>query len=116
MIAGGCAGFCQIIITTPMELLKIQMQDQGRTTGSTQDFRARPEIVSRLAAASGGKKLTARELTLQLLREKGIAGLYRGVGSTMARDVTFSMIYFPLFAQLDSLVRYFGRLNMRNSS
>jgi hypothetical protein len=26
MAAGGLAGFCQIIITTPMELLKIQMQ------------------------------------------------------------------------------------------
>lgn len=33
MIAGGGAGFCQIIITTPMELLKIQMQDAGRTIG-----------------------------------------------------------------------------------
>lgn len=30
MVAGGCAGFCQIVITTPMELLKIQMQDAGR--------------------------------------------------------------------------------------
>ena len=30
MIAGGSAGFCQIIITTPMELLKIQLQDAGR--------------------------------------------------------------------------------------
>ena len=30
MIAGGCAGLCQIVITTPMELLKIQMQDAGR--------------------------------------------------------------------------------------
>lgn len=30
VLAGGAAGFCQIIITTPMELLKIQMQDAGR--------------------------------------------------------------------------------------
>jgi len=85
MIAGGCAGFCQIIITTPMELLKIQMQDAGRTAGAT-----------------GHTKQTATQLALNLLREKGIAGLYRGLGSTMARDVTFSVIYFPLFAKLDS--------------
>lgn len=26
MVAGASAGFCQVIITTPMELLKIQMQ------------------------------------------------------------------------------------------
>ncbi|XP_043218042.1 uncharacterized protein LOC122379706 isoform X1 [Amphibalanus amphitrite] len=30
MAAGGSAGFCQIIVTTPMELLKIQLQDAGR--------------------------------------------------------------------------------------
>lgn len=30
MVAGGLAGACQIVITTPMELLKIQMQDAGR--------------------------------------------------------------------------------------
>lgn len=35
MVAGGCAGTCQIIITTPMELLKIQMQDAGRTRGKS---------------------------------------------------------------------------------
>ena len=32
MLAGGSAGFCQIVITTPMELLKIQLQDAGRIT------------------------------------------------------------------------------------
>ncbi len=26
MAAGGAAGFCQVVVTTPMELLKIQMQ------------------------------------------------------------------------------------------
>ena len=36
-------------------------------------------------------------------RERGVFGLYRGIGPTMARDVTFSVIYFPLFAQLDSM-------------
>ena len=30
MLAGGMAGMCQIVVTTPMELLKIQMQDAGR--------------------------------------------------------------------------------------
>lgn len=30
MLAGGLAGACQIVITTPMELLKIQMQNAGQ--------------------------------------------------------------------------------------
>jgi len=31
MLSGGGAGMSQIIVTTPMELLKIQLQDAGRT-------------------------------------------------------------------------------------
>lgn len=54
-----------------------------------------------------GKRLTATQLTKQLLQERGIAGLYRGTTSTMARDVTFSVIYFPLFATLDGMVGHF---------
>uniref|UniRef100_A0A914KRD6 Uncharacterized protein n=2 Tax=Meloidogyne incognita group TaxID=654580 RepID=A0A914KRD6_MELIC len=80
MLAGGAAGFCQIIVTTPMELLKIQMQQ-----------------------ASSTSKTSATKLALNLINEKGIFGLYRGLAPTMARDVTFSVMYFPLFAALDAL-------------
>lgn len=91
MAAGGLAGLCQIVITTPMELLKIQMQDAGR-------------VAAQLKAA--GKKVpktSATKITAQLLREKGIVGLYKGIGATMLRDVSFSVVYFPLFATLNSL-------------
>lgn len=37
MLAGGLAGLCQIIITTPMELLKIQLQDAGRITAQAKE-------------------------------------------------------------------------------
>ena len=30
MLAGCGAGMCQVVITTPMEMLKIQLQDAGR--------------------------------------------------------------------------------------
>lgn len=30
MLAGCGAGLCQVIVTTPMEMLKIQLQDAGR--------------------------------------------------------------------------------------
>lgn len=46
------------------------------------------------------KRTTAWALTQKLLRERGIAGLYKGIGATAARDVTFSIVYFPLFATL----------------
>lgn len=44
---------------------------------------------------------SASQLALRLFREKGIAGLYKGIGATMARDVSFSVVYFPLFATLN---------------
>uniref|UniRef100_A0A2A4JG98 Mitochondrial glutamate carrier 2 n=1 Tax=Heliothis virescens TaxID=7102 RepID=A0A2A4JG98_HELVI len=89
MLAGGSAGACQIIITTPMELLKIQMQDAGRVAAQ-----------AKAAGQTMIKRVTAWELTMKLVRERGIFGLYKGISATAARDISFSIIYFPLFAIL----------------
>ena len=51
MTAGGLAGLCQTVVTTPMELLKIQMQLD--------------------AQRNAGKRTSALELTLQLLKTQG---------------------------------------------
>ncbi|XP_060518149.1 mitochondrial glutamate carrier 1-like [Cylas formicarius] len=91
MLAGGLAGLCQIVITTPMELLKIQLQDAGRVAAQ---------------AAIGGKtvhRTSATQIALGLFKQQGILGLYKGTGATMLRDVSFSVIYFPLFATLNDL-------------
>ncbi|XP_026464639.1 mitochondrial glutamate carrier 1-like [Ctenocephalides felis] len=91
MVAGGLAGLCQIVITTPMELLKIQMQDAGRIAAQNKK------------AGIATPKISATELTFGLIRDKGILGLYKGTGATMLRDVSFSVVYFPLFATLNAL-------------
>lgn len=54
-----------------MELLKIQMQDAGRVAAQA------------LAAGKTVPKTSATTIALQLLKEKGIAGLYKGTGATM---------------------------------
>lgn len=95
MMAGGCAGMCQIIITTPMELLKIQLQDAGRTRASTVAFAGSTVVAS--------NRLSATRIAFDLVQQKGIFGLYKGFGATALRDVTFSIVYFPLFARLDNL-------------
>jgi len=89
MAAGGLAGLCQIVITTPMELLKIQMQDAGRVASQA---RAAGKIIP---------KTSATQIAMELLKQKGIAGLYKGTGATALRDVSFSVVYFPLFATLN---------------
>lgn len=42
-------------------------------------------------------------MAIGLFRQHGILGLYKGTGATMLRDVSFSVIYFPLFATLNDL-------------
>ncbi|GLD58781.1 mitochondrial glutamate carrier 1-like protein [Lates japonicus] len=98
MLAGCGAGTCQVIVTTPMEMLKIQLQDAGRLAAQK---KLMPETVA--AGTVETKSPTAMQLTRDLLREKGIAGLYKGLGATLLRDVPFSIIYFPLFANLNNL-------------
>uniref|UniRef100_A0A673A935 Mitochondrial glutamate carrier 1 n=1 Tax=Sphaeramia orbicularis TaxID=375764 RepID=A0A673A935_9TELE len=110
MLAGCGAGTCQVIVTTPMEMLKIQLQDAGRIAFSlflltvayskSAQRKLMPETVA--AGSVETKSPTAMQLTRQLLREKGIAGLYKGLGATLLRDVPFSIIYFPLFANLNN--------------
>ena len=56
-----------------------------------------------LGTKGGPAKLSALSLTMDLLKTKGILGLYKGTSATMLRDVSFSICYFPLFANLNSL-------------
>ncbi|KAM5138610.1 mitochondrial glutamate carrier 1 [Mantella aurantiaca] len=102
MLAGCGAGTCQVIVTTPMEMLKIQLQDAGRLDAQ------RKLMASQAGANSGAAEAnlarpTAMAISRELLRSKGIAGLYKGLGATLLRDVPFSIIYFPLFANLNKL-------------
>lgn len=48
-------------------------------------------------------KISATSLARELVATKGLLGLYRGIGATGMRDVTFSVIYFPMFARLNAL-------------
>ncbi|KAJ8251991.1 hypothetical protein COCON_G00213030 [Conger conger] len=103
MLAGCGAGTCQVIVTTPMEMLKIQLQDAGRIEAQR---KLMPQTVSSGPGAPVEvKSPTAMQLTRDLLKSKGIAGLYKGLGATLLRDVPFSIIYFPLFANLNNLGR-----------
>lgn len=86
VFCGGLAGLTQAAVASPAELMKIQFQDSGRGLGS---------------------KETSSKITLSMLfkkfSEKGLLSLYRGGGATIARDVLFSAIYFPLFFKLNGI-------------
>ncbi|KAI5105499.1 mitochondrial glutamate carrier 1, partial [Silurus meridionalis] len=121
ILAGCGAGMCQVVVTTPMEMLKIQLQDAGRlgTCYVTHKYTAfistaAQRSVSASAPASSPSlassphttvRRSATAITLELLRTQGLRGLYKGTGATLLRDVPFSMIYFPLFAKFNAVGR-----------
>ncbi|XP_011642140.1 calcium-binding mitochondrial carrier protein Aralar1 isoform X7 [Pogonomyrmex barbatus] len=74
IISGGCAGASQVIFTNPLEIVKIRLQVAG-------------EI-------AGGSKVKA----WTVVKELGLFGLYKGARACFLRDIPFSAIYFPMYA------------------
>ncbi|XP_074051045.1 mitochondrial glutamate carrier 2 isoform X4 [Macrotis lagotis] len=104
MLAGCGAGMCQAVVTSPMEMLKIQLQDAGRL--GVQQHRTCTSAASPVrpyTTDSNPKCPSATIIAWELLHTRGLRGLYKGLGATLLRDIPFSIIYFPLFANLNHL-------------
>ncbi|KIK05677.1 hypothetical protein K443DRAFT_120438 [Laccaria amethystina LaAM-08-1] len=76
-LAGAGSGIISSIITTPTELIKIRQQSLLTETGT-------------------------RQVALQILKESGIKGLYRGIAATALRDIG----YGAYFAAYEATCRY----------
>jgi solute carrier family 25 aspartate/glutamate transporter 12/13 len=87
LLSGGCAGACQVLVTNPLEIVKIRLQVQGET--------------SRLLQAQG-KPVPKPLSALQIATELGGAGLYKGAAACLLRDIPFSAVYFPAYAACKS--------------
>lgn len=81
--AGGTAGFVQVAATNPMEIVKLRLQ-----------------LASEGGAAAGAAGARPAATVASVVRELGVTGLYKGTPATWLRDVPFSFVFFPLFANL----------------
>ena len=68
------------LLTTPIELIKIQQQKQQQHLSTSETGRASPA--------------TARAVALHVYRAGGIRALYRGLSATIWRDVGGYGLYF----------------------
>lgn len=84
IIAGCSAGAAQVVFTNPLEITKIRLQVQGET--------------KRQFLAEG--KPFAEKTAVGIVKELGFRGLYKGAFACLSRDVPFSAIYFPTYANL----------------
>lgn len=73
--AGACAGLCQVIVTNPLEIVKVRLQLDG-----------------------------GRRSWLSVVQELGLPGLYTGAAACACRDSVFSAILFPTYAHTKPLV------------
>jgi len=81
LLSGGTAGACQVIFTNPLEIVKIRLQVQG-------------ELVAK------GMEPATRVGAVQIVRQLGLVGLYKGASACLMRDIPFSAIYFPTYAHI----------------
>jgi len=79
VLAGCIAGASQVVFTNPLEIVKIRLQVQGE-----------------IAKAMDAPKLGA----VQIVKQLGLFGLYKGAGACLLRDIPFSGIYFTAYSHL----------------
>lgn len=84
ILAGMGAGASQVIFTNPIEIVKIRLQTQGEIFRQT-----------------GQPPKSA----IQICKELGFTGLYKGATACFARDIPFSAIYFPTYETLKEIFR-----------
>lgn len=80
VLAGCGAGTVQVVATNPMEIVKIRLQLQGTD----------PTV--------------PRMSPMQVVNHLGLRGLYKGTAATLMRDVPFSAVFFPLYANMKQWV------------
>ena len=102
VIAGCCAGAVQCIITTPMELVKIRLQNQS--IGKQYVSWTMKKMSANLSSMPEDKIFRdykgPLETTRDLIHKEGLRGMYKGWWLTIFREVPQFGIYFGTYDYL----------------
>jgi solute carrier family 25 aspartate/glutamate transporter 12/13 len=79
VLAGCGAGASQVVVTNPLEIVKIRLQVMGAQAANLGANAVKPSA-------------------LNIVKELGLKGLYKGAGACFLRDIPFSGMYFPCYA------------------
>lgn len=108
VLAGASAGFCQVVATNPMEIVKIRMQLAAASSTSATTASSSFTTTSIRAASTSITPIS-------IVKELGLRGLYRGTAATLCRDVPFSFLFFPTLAVLKQRFSEFDRKYFQKS-
>jgi hypothetical protein len=82
------------LLTTPIELIKIQQQKHQQLLHTTHETGSRRNTSPTSTSASASASASARAVALHIYRTGGIRALYRGLSATIWRDVGGYGLYF----------------------
>ncbi|KAF8493017.1 carnitine/acyl carnitine carrier [Russula emetica] len=86
-LAGAGCGLASTLLTTPIELIKIQQQKHQQLLHTTHE-------IGRRSISPTSTSASARAIALHIYRTGGIRALYRGLSATIWRDVGGYGLYF----------------------
>ncbi|CAK9439515.1 uncharacterized protein LODBEIA_P36150 [Lodderomyces beijingensis] len=86
-VSGGFAGFMASFILTPVELVKCQLQVSNMATATT---------------TSKNQSHSYSSVIQSTLRDKGVTGLWKGLESTMIREVVGTSIWFGSYEYINA--------------
>ncbi|KAF5210947.1 Mitochondrial carrier family protein [Clavispora lusitaniae] len=111
--AGSFAGFAAAFVLTPVELVKCRLQVANVQPQNTQNAQnahvaptpssahlqphLQPNSASVTSAARGAKPASYGSVLLSVVRRHGVRGLWHGLGSTLAREMVGTAVWFASF-------------------
>mmetsp|Transcript_14319 Transcript_14319/g.20445 ORF Transcript_14319/g.20445 Transcript_14319/m.20445 type:complete len:427 (+) Transcript_14319:58-1338(+) len=108
ILAGGFAGACQVVITNPIEVVKVRMQTQQSVYDDENND-------NDSASTNGSKATSFQKVLTDIISEDSngnivnsmpqyflcaMENLYRGAEACILRDVVFSAILFPIYSHV----------------